>query len=87
MMRLANALNRMRIGPLLSCLLAAACAAPRIAPAISPGSPGHRTRNVVLVVTDGMRWQEIFRGADSALMHKVHGGVDDTTALRREYWR
>ena len=87
MTRPFSASNHMRVGPVLSCLLAAACAAPRIAPAILPGSPGHRTRNVVLIVTDGMRWQEIFRGADSALMHRAHGGVDDTTALRRQFWR
>jgi len=68
-------------------LLTLACATPRISPVMSPGPPGHRTRNVVLVVTDGMRWQDVFRGADSALMHHAHGGVDDTTALRHDFWR
>ena len=27
--------------------------------------------NVVLVMTDGMRWQEIFRGADESLLTKA----------------
>ena len=28
----------------------------------------HRTQNVILVMIDGMRWQEVFRGADPALL-------------------
>jgi hypothetical protein len=28
----------------------------------------HKTRNVILVMIDGMRWQEVFRGADPALL-------------------
>src|SRR5262249_56555857 len=27
-----------------------------------------RTRNVVLVVTDGLRWQDVFGGADSSII-------------------
>ena len=27
-----------------------------------------KTRNVVVVMIDGMRWQEVFRGADPALL-------------------
>lgn len=46
-----------------------------------------RTRNVVLIVTDGLRWQEVFRGAERALMSTRPGGVRDTTALIRRYWR
>jgi hypothetical protein len=46
-----------------------------------------RTRNVVLVVTDGLRWQEVFRGAERALITRREGGVRDTTALLRDFWR
>lgn len=49
-------------------------------------STGH-VRNVVLIVTDGMRWQDVFRGADSTLMNKQFGHVEDSVALRREFWR
>jgi hypothetical protein len=28
----------------------------------------HRTENVILVMTDGLRWQEVFKGADATLM-------------------
>ena len=47
----------------------------------------HHTRNVVLVVSDGLRWQEIFEGADSQLMNRKFGHVEDTAALRREFSR
>ena len=29
----------------------------------------HKTQNVLLVMTDGLRWQEVFRGADATLMN------------------
>jgi hypothetical protein len=46
-----------------------------------------RTRNVVLIVTDGLRWQEVFRGAERGLMSRRPGGVSDTSALIRDFWR
>ena len=47
----------------------------------------HRTQNVVFVMTDGLRWQEVFGGADRALMNKENGGVSDVDGLRKSYWR
>ena len=47
----------------------------------------HRTRNVVLIVSDGLRWQEIFNGADESLMNRKFGHVQDTAGLRRLYSR
>jgi hypothetical protein len=46
-----------------------------------------RTRNIIFVMTDGMRWQDVFRGADPALMDKDHGGVKEVPDLKRDYWR
>src|SRR5580692_8127088 len=47
-----------------------------------------KTRNVVLIVSDGLRWQEIFTGADAALMDGEHGGIwADPAELRKTYWR
>jgi hypothetical protein len=46
-----------------------------------------KTRNVVLVTTDGLRWQEVFRGADASLINKEDGGVADVDSLRRHFWR
>ena len=34
----------------------------------------HKTRYVIFVMSDGLRWQEIFNGADEALMNKDNGG-------------
>jgi hypothetical protein len=54
-------------------------------PAVAPST---RTHNVILVVTDGLRWQDLFNGADSLLMFgdpRALGG--DTTAMRAKFWR
>lgn len=43
---------------------------------------------VILVVADGLRWQEVFRGADSLLLfgsHDVLGG--NASQVRKTYWR
>ncbi len=45
------------------------------------------TENVVLLMTDGLRWQEVFGGAEDALMTKENGGVKDVESLKKEYWR
>jgi hypothetical protein len=48
----------------------------------------HKTRNVVLIVADGLRWQEIFTGADASLMNAKDGDIwDKPEDLRREFWR
>lgn len=44
-------------------------------------------RNVILVLVDGLRWQEVFGGAEEALMDKENGGVTDPAALRGQFWR
>jgi hypothetical protein len=46
------------------------------------------TQNVVLIVSDGLRWQEIFSGADPALLNDKEGGswLSDEE-LRKRYWR
>ena len=47
-----------------------------------------KTRNVVLIVSDGLRWQEIFTGADPTLMDSEHGGIwADPVELKRKFWR
>jgi hypothetical protein len=45
------------------------------------------TKNVLLVTLDGLRWQEVFGGAEEALINKDHGGVSDgaLAALRAEF--
>jgi hypothetical protein len=51
-------------------------------------TPAPKTRNVVLIVSDGLRWQEVFTGADPQLMNEKHGGIwDKESDLKREFWR
>jgi hypothetical protein len=35
---------------------------------------GLKTENVFLIMTDGLRWQEVFTGAETDLMTRVNGG-------------
>jgi hypothetical protein len=46
-----------------------------------------KTRVVVLIVLDGLRWQEVFDGPEHDLMDEKYGGVDDVAMLRKEFWR
>src|SRR3982074_1386308 len=47
-----------------------------------------KTRNVVLIVSDGLRWQEIFTGADPTLMNEKDGGIwDKEQDLRAAFCR
>jgi hypothetical protein len=46
-----------------------------------------RTKNVFLITTDGLRWQEVFTGAEELLMNKTNGGVAEVAALSKEFWR
>ena len=46
----------------------------------------HATQNVIFVMTDGLRWQEVFRGAESSLISKKYK-VKDEAALKKAYWR
>ncbi len=47
-----------------------------------------KTQNVVLIVSDGLRWQEIFTGAEEDLLNDKAGGswLSDED-LRKRYWR
>jgi hypothetical protein len=57
---------------------------------VAPASAQHplKTKNVVLIVSDGLRWQEIFTGADASLMDSEHGGIwADPNELKKKFWR
>lgn len=45
-----------------------------------------KTRHVLFITTDGLRWQEVFRGAEQAMMNKEHGGVPEAAKLAEEFW-
>lgn len=44
-------------------------------------------RHVILVVADGLRWQEVFRGADSLLVFHSNATSRNAGDIRRRYWR
>ncbi len=58
---------------------------------LASGSAGARsnlkTRNVVLIVSDGLRWQEVFDGPEVDLINNQTGGVSDPDGLRKEFLR
>jgi hypothetical protein len=54
---------------------------------INAAAPTLKTRAVVLIVLDGLRWQEVFDGAEHDLMNAKIGGVQDADQLRKDFWR
>ena len=46
-----------------------------------------KTENVILLMTDGLRWQEVFSGAEESLISAEAGGVKDVEGLRAKFWR
>lgn len=42
-------------------------------------------RNVILVSVDGLRWQELFRGADPNLIRREDAGMKDAAAVRERF--
>ncbi|HMR58321.1 MAG TPA: phosphoglyceromutase, partial [Cyclobacteriaceae bacterium] len=44
-----------------------------------------KTENVILITLDGLRWQEVFTGADSGLI-KNKKYVEDVVGLRDRFW-
>lgn len=46
-----------------------------------------KTKHVILMTTDGLRPQEVFTGADPALVEGPFGGVADSAAIKAAFWR
>ena len=45
------------------------------------------TENVILITMDGLRWQELFGGADLRLINEDAGGVKQPAKLRERFYR
>jgi hypothetical protein len=43
-------------------------------------------QKVVLVLLDGIRWQDVFRGADPELLNEEAGGIEDVESIKKAYW-
>ena len=51
------------------------------------GTASLQTNHVLLVMADGVRWQEVFTGAEERLISKEFGGVTKTNEVRKAFWR
>lgn len=71
---------------LMTLILPAAARAQADRPAPTHDKPGVAA-NVVLVMIDGVRWQEVFTGADDRHFTKEAGKIEQPEPIRREFWR
>src|SRR5450432_4770384 len=47
-----------------------------------------KTKHVFLLISDGLRWQEVFTGAEKDLLTTEHGGNwASKEYLQKEFWR
>jgi hypothetical protein len=44
-----------------------------------------KNRNIFIITTDGFRWQEVFKGADSAVINNTKY-VKDTSLIKNKFW-
>src|SRR6267154_2793114 len=44
-----------------------------------------KTENVILITLDGMRWQEVFSGADIKIINSKDF-VEDSVSLKKRFW-
>ncbi len=44
----------------------------------------YKTENVVIITLDGLRWQEVYRGADSSLINSKY--TDNKAAVQKQFW-
>lgn len=66
--------------PLQKCLVAAlVCLTVAAAPS--------KTRNIILVTADGLRWQDLFGGLDPMLKDEKSAGMAEAAAVKAKFWR
>src|SRR5688572_9030254 len=46
-----------------------------------------KTKNIFLLTADGLRWQEVFRGAEDMPFAKEFGNHGNSNTIRKEFWR
>ncbi len=80
-------IHRLLLAAGLLPLLSAGAATTGAGGPAASAAAAERTRTVVLIVTDGLRWQEVFTGADPTLLNENDGGswVSEED-LRKRYW-
>ena len=53
----------------------------------APGRQSLKTKHLIFVMTDGLRWQELFRGVEEMLIASQSEKDVDLAAVRKAYWR
>ena len=48
---------------------------------------GAETKNVFLITADGLRWEEVFRGAEEMPFTKQSGNFGSREFIQKEFWR
>ncbi|MGH2645633.1 MAG: hypothetical protein ACRDE2_16910, partial [Chitinophagaceae bacterium] len=46
----------------------------------------HKTKNLVLILIDGYRWQELFHGAEQYLLMNPRYNTMDSLQRMKEFW-
>jgi hypothetical protein len=69
----------MKLKLLLIAFCISACAA-------ASAQAAHKTKNVVLILIDGYRWQELFHGADHALLANPKYNTMDSAGRMKAFW-
>ena len=54
---------------------------------LSAGTAYSQTaENIIIITTDGLRWQEVFGGMDSAIANNKKFNQDDSAVIYKKYW-
>lgn len=54
--------------------------------AASPALSQQRAQNLIIITTDGLRWQEVFNGMDSAIAINPEFNQEDSAYIFSKYW-
>lgn len=49
-------------------------------------APAQQTENIIVITTDGLRWQELFAGMDPVLAADARFNQDDSALIYQQYW-
>ena len=55
--------------------------------AFAPQSSGQTAENLLLITYDGLRWQEVFGGADARLLDPESGATKNLQSTKERFWR
>ena len=44
-----------------------------------------QTQNIIIITTDGFRWQEVFKGMDSAIANRSDWNEGDSSYIFKKY--